>query len=88
KDAHHSFDREMELTTMEHGYTLGDCFFPMNDEGALFLSEFWNIPINTPQRQKLALLTCAGRGPTMGGNDEARKQSFKFAADFFINHLR
>ena len=27
EDAHHSFDREMELTTMEHGYTLGDCFF-------------------------------------------------------------
>ena len=88
EDAHHSFDREMELTIMEHGYTLGDCFFPMSNDGELYLSEFWNIRINTPLRQKLALLTCAGRGPTMGGNDEARKQSFKFAADFFINHLR
>ena len=78
----------MELTTIENGYTLGDCFFPMSNDGELYLSEFWNIPINTPLRQKLALLTCAGRGPTMGGNDEARKQSFKFAADFFINHLR
>ena len=88
EDAHHSFDREMELTTMDHGYTLGDCFFPMNDQGALFLSEFWKIPINSPTMQKLALLTCAGRGPTMGGNDEAREKSFKFAADFFISHLK
>ena len=88
EDAHHSFDREMELTIMEHGYTLGDCFFPMNDEGTLFLSEFWNIPINSPTMQKLALLTCAGRGPTMGGNDEAREQSFKFAADFFQKNLK
>ena len=87
EDAHHSFDREMELTTMEHGYTLGDCFFPMNDQGALFLSEFWNIPINSPTMQKLALLTCAGRGPTMGGNDDAREKSFKFAADFFKKNL-
>src|SRR5210317_486469 len=88
ENAHHSFDKEMELTQVENGYTLGDCFFPMNDEGALFLSEFWNIPINTPIRQKLALLTCAGRGPTMGGNDEAREQSFKFAAEFFFNHIK
>ena len=88
EDAHHSYDREMELTTIEHGYTLGDCFFPMNDEGALFLSEFWNIPINTPIRQKLALLTCAGRGPTMGGNKDAKEKSFKFSADFFIENLK
>ena len=87
ENAHHSFDREMELTTMDHGYTLGDCFFPMNDEGTLFLSEFWSIPINSPTMQKLALLTCAGRGPTMGGNDKAREQSFKFAADFFQKNL-
>ena len=87
KDAHHSFDRDMELATIENGYTLGDCFFPMSNEGELYLSEFWNIPINTPLRQKLALLTCAGRGPTMGGNDEAREKSFKFAADFFKKNL-
>lgn len=88
EDAHHSFDREMDLTKIDNGYTLGDCFFPMNDEGVLLLSEFWNIPINTPTRQKLALLTCAGRGPTMGGNDEARKKSFKFSAEFFQKYLK
>ena len=73
---------------MEKGYTLGDCFFPMSSEGELYLSEFWNIPINTPLRQKLALLTCAGRGPTMGGNKDAREKSFKFSADFFIENLK
>ena len=88
ENAHHSFDREMELTKLEHGYTLGDCFFPMNNEGTIFFSEFWKIPINNPSMQKLALLTCAGRGPIMGGNDVAREKSFKFAADFFTNHLK
>ena len=52
------------------------------------LIEFWQIPINSPTMQKLALLTCAGRGPTMGGNDKARDQSFKFASDFFTNNLK
>ena len=88
ENAHHSFDREMELTKLENGYTFGDCFFPMNNEGTIFFSEFWKIPINNPSMQKLALLTCAGRGPIMGGNDEAREKSFKFAADFFTNHLK
>jgi len=87
KNAHHSFDRVSEVTVNEKGYTLGDCRFPMNEEGTLLLSEYWNIPINTPLRQKLALMTCAGRGPSMGGNVEAREQSFQFSAVFFKNHL-
>ena len=87
ENAHHSFDRVSEVTVNEKGYTLGDCRFPMNEEGTLLLSEYWNIPINTPLRQKLALMTCAGRGPSMGGNVEAREQSFQFSAVFFKNHL-
>jgi dienelactone hydrolase len=88
ENAHHSFDRVSEVTVNEKGYTLGDCRFPMNEEGALLLSEYWNIPINTPLRQKLALMTCAGRGPSMGGNAEAREQSFKFSAEFFTKYLK
>ena len=88
KNAHHSFDRVSEVTVNEKGYTLGDCRFPMNEEGALLLSEYWNIPINTPLRQKLALMTCAGRGPSMGGNAEAREQSFQFSAEFFTKYLK
>lgn len=88
KNAHHSFDRISEVTVNEKGYTLVDCRFPMNDEGTLLLSEYWNIPINTPLRQKLALMTCAGRGPSMGGNAEAREQSFQFSAEFFTKYLK
>jgi len=88
ENAHHSFDRVSEVTVNEKGYTLGDCRFPMNEEGALLLSEYWNIPINTPLRQKLALMTCAGRGPSMGGNTEAREQSFQFSAEFFTKYLK
>jgi len=88
ENAHHSFDRVSEVTVNEKGYTLGDCRFPMNEEGTLLLSEYWNIPINTPLRQKLALMTCAGRGPSMGGNAEAREQSFKFSAEFFTKYLK
>ncbi len=88
KNAHHSFDRVSEVTVNEKGYTLGDCRFPMNEEGTLLLSEYWNIPINTPLRQKLALMTCAGRGPSMGGNAEAREQSFQFSAEFFTKYLK
>lgn len=88
KDSHHSFDRASEVMVNKDGYTLGDCRFPMNEEGALWLSEYWNIPINTPLRQKLALLTCAGRGPSMGGNKEAREASFKFSGEFFSKYLK
>ena len=88
ENAHHSFDRVSEVTVDENGYTLGDCRFPMNEEGTLWLSEYWQIPINTPMRQKLALLTCAGRGPSMGGNTAAREASFKFSAEFFTKHLK
>ena len=88
-NAHHSFDRrDTEISVVENGYSLGDCRFPMNEEGSLLLSEYWKIPINTPLRQKLALMTCAGRGPSMGGNTEAREASFKFSAEFFTKHLK
>ena len=88
KDSHHSFDkRSTEIVVMENGYTLGDCRFPMNEKGTTFLSEYWKIPINTPLIQKLALMTCAGRGPSFGGNADAREQSFAFAKEFFTKHL-
>jgi hypothetical protein len=48
---------------------------------------FLNIPMITPFRQKIALAFCAGRGPTIGGNPEARKASFEFAKGFMKEHL-
>ena len=56
--------------------------------GQVYTKKYWKIPINTPLRQKLALMTCAGRGPSMGGNTEAREASFKFSAEFFTNYLK
>ena len=88
KDSHHSFDsRSTKISVIENGYTLGDCRFPLNEFGTTLLSEFWTIPINTPLMQKLALMTCAGRGPSFGGNVDARRKSFAFAEEFFRKHL-
>ena len=48
---------------------------------------FLNIPMTTPLRQKLALALCAKRGPTMGGNLQARQASFDLARKFMEKHL-
>ena len=49
----------------------------MNDQGALFLSEFWNIPINSPAMQ-LVLLTC-WKGQQWAEMMMREEKSFKFA---------
>jgi len=88
ENAHHSFDKtNVPLTVRENGYTLGDCRFPMNEDGTIYYSENIKLSINQPWKQKLALATCAGRGPTMGTNEEARQQAFAYSAWFFTKHL-
>ena len=37
--------------------------------------------------QKLGLYFCADKGPTMGGNKEARIKSKDYAVQFFKKHL-
>ncbi|MDP7565203.1 MAG: dienelactone hydrolase family protein [Candidatus Marinimicrobia bacterium] len=85
-NAHHGFDREGPLSVEEKGYTASGCHFRMREDGALLMN-FLNIPMITPFRQKIALAFCAGRGPTIGGNPEARKASFEFAKGFMKEHL-
>lgn len=85
-NAHHGFDREGPLSVEEKGYTASGCHFRMRGDGALLMN-FLNIPMITPFRQKIALAFCAGRGPTIGGNPEARKASFEFAKEFMKEHL-
>jgi len=46
-----------------------------------------NIPMSSPILQKIGLGMCAKRGPTMGGNPEARAASFEFTRAFMIQHL-
>ena len=91
KNAHHSFDREQPLEVVENGYLLEDCRLKMRDDGAVLMN-FLNIPMTTPLRQKIGLALCTGgvfakRGPTFGGNPEAREKSFEFSKDFMRKHL-
>ena len=84
--SHHGFDREGPLYIEKNGYKTGECHFNMRSDGALLMN-FFNIPMTTPLRQKIALVMCAKRGPTIGGNPKARENSFKFAKNFMEKHL-
>ena len=91
KNAHHSFDRDQPLEIAENGYLLEDCRLKMGDDGAVLMN-FLNIPMTTPLRQKIGLALCTGgifakRGPTFGGNPEAREKSFEFSKNFMQKHL-
>ena len=79
--AHHSYDSTSPLDVRESGYRLTDCSLEMNDQGEVLMN-FMDIPMTTPLLQKIGLMFCADRGPTFGGNKEARAQSFEFARKF------
>ena len=86
EDAHHGFDRKGSIIKEENGYATGDCHFRMRSDGALLMN-FFDIPMITPLRQKVALGLCAERGTTIGGNPIAREKSFNFAQNFMEKHL-
>ena len=86
EDAHHGFDRKGSIIKEENGYATGDCHFRMRSDGALLMN-FFDIPMITPLRQKVALGLCAERGTTIGGNPIAREKSFNFARNFMEKHL-
>ena len=85
--AHHSYDSTSPLDVRERGYRLTDCSLEMNDQGEVLMN-FMDIPMTTPLLQKIGLMFCADRGPTFGGNKEARAQSFEFARKFMLKNLR
>ena len=85
-ESHHSFDRDSELIIVPKGYALGDCSFKIKDDGTI-LTKRLNIPIRSPLMQKISLAFCAKRGPTYGGNVDAKKASFKFSKEFMKKHL-
>ena len=85
-ESHHSFDRDSELIIVPKGYALGDCSFKIKDDGTI-LTKRLNIPIRCPLMQKISLAFCAKRGPTYGGNVDAKKASFKFSKEFMKKHL-
>ena len=85
-NAHHSFDRLKPPEIMDNGYILTDCQFRMRADGAILMN-FFDIPMITPLRQKIALAFCASRGPTFGGNPEARVAAFEFSRQFMAENL-
>ena len=91
KDSHHSFDKEGDPVVVKNGYKLKDCRLKMRDDGAVVMN-FLNIPMTTPFLQKVGLALCtkgifAERGPTFGGNPQAREKSFNFSKDFMQKQL-
>ena len=85
-ESHHSFDRDSELIIVPKGYALGGCSFKIKGDGTI-LTKRLNIPIRSPLMQKISLAFCAKRGPTYGGNVDAKKASFKFSKEFMKKHL-
>ena len=85
-NAHHSFDRLSPLKIQEKGYILEDCRFEMNKNGAVLMN-FFKIPMINSFLQKMGLFICAKRGPTYGGNYEAREKALIFSKEFMLKHL-
>ena len=86
KDSHHSFDSTKLLETIEEGYSFSDCIFKLRSDGAVLMN-YVNIPMTSPFLQKIGLSFCVDRGPSIGGNVEAREKAFKFAKDFMRKYL-
>ena len=86
KDSHHGFDREGGLEINENGYSFKDCMFKLTEDGDVLMN-YLNIPMSNAFLQKIGFLFCATKGVTIGGNPDARVQSFKFARDFMIKTL-
>jgi len=86
KDSHHGFDRDGGLEINENGYSFKDCMFTLTSEGDVLMN-YLNIPMSNALLQKLGFLFCASKGVTIGGNLEARNQSFEFAKEFMISTL-
>ena len=83
KDSHHGFDRQGGLEINEKGYSFKDCTFKLTKDGYVLMN-YLNIPMSNSFLQKIGFLFCTSRGVTIGGNTEARNNSFGFAKDFMI----
>ena len=86
KNSHHSFDSTKPLEKIEDGYSFSDCMFKMRSDGSVLMN-YLNIPMTSPFLQKIGLSFCVDRGPTIGGNAEAREKAFKFSKDFMRKYL-
>ena len=74
------------LSTKENGYILEDCRFTMKEDGTVLMN-FLSVPMTNPLLQKIGLAMCAKRGPTYGGNKEAKINALNFSKKFMQEHL-
>ena len=86
KNSHHGFDRQGGLEINEKGYSFKDCTFKLTKDGYVLMN-YLNIPMSNSFLQKMGFLFCTSRGVTIGGNTEARNNSFSFAKDFMIRTI-
>ena len=85
-NSHHSYDRNSDLKVVESGYSLTDCRLALESDGTVKTKDY-GFPLSNSFMQKLGLYLCADKGPTMGGNKDARIKSKDYAVDFFTKHL-
>ena len=86
ENSHHSFDSNLEITTVEDGYSLTDCMFKLRSDGTLLLN-FFNLPMTSPYLQKIALGICANRGTTICGNEAAKREAHYISKAFMKKYL-
>ena len=85
-DSHHSFDRNMEVKTSDHAYSLTDCRLTLSNSGVVKTKDY-GFPLSNATLQKIGLYFCADRGSSLGGNKEAREASKVFAQEFMEEYL-
>ena len=85
-NSHHSFDRDMNVKTVEHAYSLTDCRLTLSNTGVVKTKDY-SFPLSNSTLQKIGLYFCADRGPSLGGNKEAREASKVSAQDFMAKYL-
>ena len=85
-NSHHSFDREMEVKTANHAYSLTDCRLTLSSSGVVKTKDY-GFPLSNATLQKIGLYFCAEKGSKLGGNKEAREASKEFALNFMRRHL-
>ena len=86
-NAHHSFDREMEPKIINDAYKLKECSLLLDDNGVVSTNTLIKIPMKNAFMQKIGLMFCAEKGPTMGGNKLARENALDFSIKFMKRHL-
>ena len=85
-NSHHSFDRNMEVKTADHAYSLTDCRLTLTPSGVVKTKDY-GFPLSNATLQKIGLYFCAERGSSLGGNKSAREASTVFAKEFMEKHL-